>query len=112
MTLAFPLVLVELGAWAGFLVALTAAGTAVVKLWRAVRRGGERTAAWLRDVVLDDLATDVAETKHLVAYHLGPNGGERPMHERVRRIEEVHDHETDRPDIARRRAHRQGDDTP
>lgn len=35
-------------------------------------------------------AVDHSDTGKLVRYHLGPNGSTPPIHQRIRRLEEVH----------------------
>lgn len=58
----------------GGLAVIAAASRAVAGLFRMSHK-------------LGDILDDVRETKHLVKYHLGPNGTTRPMHERLKAVE-------------------------
>lgn len=64
---------------AALIVAVAAATTVVWKmirgLWRLARN-------------VEDTLESANETKHLVKYHLGPNGQTRPIHERLGTVEE------------------------
>lgn len=49
-----------------------------------------RENEWIKKHVADPIAAiqaDVTETRHLVTYHLGPNGGAKPLHNRVEDLE-------------------------
>lgn len=60
--------------------------------------GGLATAIrYLWRAVTDDIRDDISEirkdsriVKHLVAYHLGPNGTTKPMWKRIGELERVH----------------------
>lgn len=69
------------GIVAGSLTAVITCGYAVVRAWRSIKR--RLVEAW-------SAAVDHSETGHLVRYHLGPNSGTPPIHERIRRLEVVH----------------------
>lgn len=63
---------------------------------------------WLKVNVADPIAQvrrhqdrhgeELAATRHLVQYHLGPNGKTKPMHRRVADIERANGIEADPPD--------------
>lgn len=68
---------------AGIVTAVVSAGYAIAKVvrsfWAAFRHA-------VREAT-EDLHEDVRQTKHVVNYHLGPNGATKPMWERLRIVE-------------------------
>lgn len=109
--------------------------SAVIGAGYSIHRAARSIRAWAKRMI--DIAThgfseavDSSSTGSLVTYHLGPNGTTTPLHERVTETQDYalarHDENLvkfelindrldqlgappARPDIARRRAHRQGD---
>ena len=71
----------DAGIIAASISALIAAGYAIRRAAKSLRASIEQ--AW-------SAAVDASETGHLVRYHLGPNGTTRPIHERLRLLEEAH----------------------
>lgn len=49
-----------------------------------------RQHEWTKEHIADPIAAlqaDVTETRHLMTYHLGPNGETKPLHCRVKDVE-------------------------
>lgn len=67
------------------------AGFAAVSRWRPVRWLlrrilSEPLGSWFREHVAE--AVEATPTAHLVDYHLGPNSGTTPLHQRIQTCEE------------------------
>lgn len=54
-----------------------------VAKWLFRRNVSEPLGAWFKEHVAEELQP----TAHLVAFHLGPNGTTKPVHERIRELE-------------------------
>jgi hypothetical protein len=72
---------IEIAAWATAITVVIGAAYAIVRAYRSL-------AATARHAV--STAVDNSSTGHLVKYHLGPNNGTTPVHERIRRLEVAH----------------------
>lgn len=88
----------DLGILAGVLTALVSAFYAIGKFSTSVRNAWGRLMRWLWSGfegavarATDDIRADLSKLKHITEYHLGPNGATTPVHERLKRLEEVHD---------------------
>jgi hypothetical protein len=67
------------------LIAWCTAIVAFVAALEAIRR----VSKWAKQATIAGIsaAVDLSDTGHLVAYHLGPNGDTKALHERVKSLE-------------------------